>query len=90
MNRVKANNVNVIGVEGSTCDDLDVIASKILKEKKFVEEYGLNSINSINWTRICVQIAHYFYSYFHVCDYLNEKVQFCNSTHSFYPTYVCT
>ncbi len=54
-----------VSVDG-TSDDLDRPILKCFLDEKFVERYGLISINSINWARIMVQIAHYFYGYFKV------------------------
>ena len=47
-----------------TSDDLDIPIKKVFADTDFVEKHNLCSINSINWARILVQIAHYIYIYF--------------------------
>jgi len=54
MISVTEDNVHVFATEG-TSDDLDVPI------KKCFPSPGLMSINSINWARIMIQIAHYVY-----------------------------
>ena len=55
-------------MEGSS-DDLDLPIREVFKDTEFVKRYNLSSINSINWARILVQIAHYFYAYYQVRIY---------------------
>ena len=52
-------------MEGSS-DDLDLPIREVFKDTEFVKRYNLSSINSINWARILVQIAHHFYAYYQV------------------------
>ena len=47
-----------------TSDDLDIPIKKVFADPDFVAKHNLCSINSINWARILVQIAHYIYIYF--------------------------
>lgn len=49
-----------------TADDLDLVMKALFSDPKLVEKHRLCSINSINWSRIMSQIAHYFYAYYQV------------------------
>jgi O-phospho-L-threonine phospho-lyase len=55
-------NVHVFACDG-TSDDLDEPIKYVLNDAPFVAEHSLCSINSINWARVMIQIAHFFYSY---------------------------
>ena len=50
-----------------TSDDLDIPIREVFKDTEFVSKHNICSINSINWARILVQIAHHFFAYFKVC-----------------------
>ena len=50
-----------------TSDDLDIPIREVFKDTQFVSKHNICSINSINWARILVQIAHHFFAYFQVC-----------------------
>ena len=43
---------------------MDIPIKKVFADPDFVVKHNLCSINSINWARILVQIAHYIYIYF--------------------------
>ena len=53
-------------VVDGTSDDLDEPIKSVFMDPGVCKKYNLCSINSINWCRIMVQIAHYFYAYFQV------------------------
>ncbi|XP_075050082.1 threonine synthase-like 2 [Mixophyes fleayi] len=63
MTTVIEDNVHVFAVDG-TSDELDVPIKKLFEDSDFVREHNLMSTNSVNWARVLVQIAHYFYGYF--------------------------
>ncbi|MGH0188138.1 UNVERIFIED_CONTAM: hypothetical protein FKN15_027688 [Acipenser sinensis] len=63
MTTVKEDNVHVFAADG-TSDDIDVPIRKLFSDAGFVEQHGLMSLNSVNWARIMVQVAHFFYAYF--------------------------
>lgn len=63
MTTVQEKNVHVFAVEG-TSDDLDIPIKKIFADAAYVEKHHLCSINSINWARILIQVAHFIYCYF--------------------------
>eukprot|EP00062_Callorhinchus_milii_P012942 gi/632960499/ref/XP_007896229.1/ PREDICTED: threonine synthase-like 2 [Callorhinchus milii] len=64
MTTVIEDNVHIFAVDG-TADELDVPIRKLFADEKFVWSHRLISLNSINWARVMVQIAHFFYAYFH-------------------------
>lgn len=63
MTTAVADNVRVFRVDG-TSDELDVPIRECFADSDYVRKHKLCSINSLNWTRIMIQIAHYFYAYF--------------------------
>ncbi|XP_043918044.1 threonine synthase-like 2 isoform X2 [Protopterus annectens] len=65
MTTVIEDNVTVFSVDG-TSDEIDGIIRKLFADTAFAKKHNLMSLNSINWCRIMVQIAHFFYAYF-VC-----------------------
>ncbi|XP_045189483.2 threonine synthase-like 2 [Mercenaria mercenaria] len=67
-------NVHVFRVDG-TSDDLDLIIKPVFLDEDFQKKYHLTSINSINWSRIMVQIVHYFYAYLKMCDDCGRPVE---------------
>lgn len=67
MTTVIEDNVHVFRVDG-TSDDIDLVIKPCFLDDEFRKKYHLTSINSINWSRIMVQIVHYFYAYLKMCD----------------------
>ncbi|XP_059506334.1 threonine synthase-like 2 isoform X2 [Stegostoma tigrinum] len=63
MTTVIEDNVHVFAVDG-TSDELDEPIRNVFADTEFVKKYNIMSLNSINWARVMVQIAHYFYAYF--------------------------
>ncbi|KAM3940412.1 threonine synthase-like 2 isoform 2-T3 [Leptodactylus fuscus] len=63
MTTVIEDNVHVFAVDG-TSDELDEPIKKLFKDSEFVKKHNLMSTNSVNWARVMVQIAHFFYGYF--------------------------
>ncbi|XP_054557792.1 threonine synthase-like 2 isoform X2 [Talpa occidentalis] len=63
MTTVLRENVHVFGVEGNS-DELDEPIKAVFADTAFVRKHNLMSLNSINWSRVLVQMAHYFYAYF--------------------------
>ena len=41
----------------------------------FVKEHGVCNINSINWARVMIQIAHYIFIYNHMKNHSRAKVE---------------
>ncbi|VDI00928.1 Hypothetical predicted protein, partial [Mytilus galloprovincialis] len=67
-------NVHVYRVEG-TSDDLDIPIKEIFKDVAFTKKHNLSSINSINWSRIMVQIVHYIFGYLQMCPRCDGEVE---------------
>ncbi|XP_003799278.2 threonine synthase-like 2 [Otolemur garnettii] len=63
MTTVLKENVHVFGVEGNS-DELDEPIKAVFADVAFVKKHHLMSLNSINWSRVLVQMAHYFFAYF--------------------------
>ncbi|TSL28174.1 Threonine synthase-like 2 [Bagarius yarrelli] len=55
-------NVHVFAADGSS-DEIDVPLRKLFADQDLVNSYGLMSLNSVNWSRILVQLAHFIYAY---------------------------
>ncbi|XP_064420612.1 threonine synthase-like 2 isoform X2 [Latimeria chalumnae] len=70
MTTVIEDNVHVFAADG-TCDDIDEHARKIFADTSFCRAHGLLSLNSANWSRILLQIPHFFYAYFRCVPSLN-------------------
>lgn len=51
----------------SNSDELDNVIRDVVSDREFNKKYNLGSINSINWARICLQMAHWFYAYLQTC-----------------------
>jgi len=79
MCTVPDDNVKVFAVDG-TSDDLDEPIKRVLSDMDYVKKYSLCSINSINWCRVCIQVAHFFFGYFRVAKdknlELGKKIDF--------------
>ncbi len=58
MTTVNAPNVKNIALEG-TFDDCQAIVKAMFADEKFRNDVNLSAVNSINWARICAQIAYY-------------------------------
>lgn len=63
MTTVLEDNVHVFTADG-TSDDLDVPIKKLFADHDFVVKHNLMSLNSVNWSRILIQVSHFFYAYF--------------------------
>lgn len=50
-------------VEGNS-DELDEPIKAVFADVAFVKKHNLMSLNSINWARVLVQMAHHFFAYF--------------------------
>ena len=74
MTGVEEDNVHVIRVEGN-CDDCDNAIKPCFMDSEFAARHRLCSINSINWSRLMVQIVHYVYVYLQLCPSCDEEVE---------------
>lgn len=48
--------------DGSS-DDIDQPLRRLFADQQLVLSHGLMSLNSVNWSRILVQLAHFIYAY---------------------------
>ncbi|MED6244052.1 Threonine synthase-like 2 [Ataeniobius toweri] len=55
-------NVHVFAADGSS-DDIDRPLRRLFADQNLVRTHSLMSLNSVNWSRVMVQIAHFFYAY---------------------------
>ncbi|XP_007254050.3 threonine synthase-like 2 [Astyanax mexicanus] len=60
-------NVHVFAADGSS-DEIDVPLRKLFTDLDLVKSHGLMSLNSVNWSRILVQLAHFIYAYLQLSD----------------------
>ncbi|OXB59255.1 hypothetical protein ASZ78_016890 [Callipepla squamata] len=67
----KQKHVTVLVVHGNS-DEIDEPIKELFADVDFVRRNNLMSLNSINWSRIMVQIAHYFYAYFQCAPTLDS------------------
>uniref|UniRef100_A0A3B5KV55 Threonine synthase-like 2 n=1 Tax=Xiphophorus couchianus TaxID=32473 RepID=A0A3B5KV55_9TELE len=55
-------NVHVFAADGSS-DDIDRPLRRLFADQNLVRTHGLMSLNSVNWSRVMIQVAHFFYAY---------------------------
>ncbi|CAL8321974.1 unnamed protein product [Lota lota] len=58
-------NIHVFAADGSS-DDIDVPLRRLFADQELVKAHGLMSLNSVNWSRIMIQLAHFIYAYLHM------------------------
>lgn len=44
-------------------DDIDQPLRRLFADQDLVKSYGLMSLNSVNWSRVMIQLAHFIYTY---------------------------
>ncbi|XP_029920750.1 threonine synthase-like 2 isoform X2 [Myripristis murdjan] len=55
-------NVHVFAGDGSS-DDIDKPLRRLFADQELVKGHGLMSLNSVNWSRVMIQLAHFIYAY---------------------------
>ncbi|XP_069369668.1 threonine synthase-like 2 [Paralichthys olivaceus] len=55
-------NVHVFAASGSS-DDIDQPLRRLFADQELVKSHGLMSLNSVNWSRVMIQLAHFIYAY---------------------------
>uniref|UniRef100_A0A3Q0RXX5 L-serine ammonia-lyase n=1 Tax=Amphilophus citrinellus TaxID=61819 RepID=A0A3Q0RXX5_AMPCI len=55
-------NVHVFAADGSS-DDIDRPLRRLFADQELVKSHGLMSLNSVNWSRVMIQLAHFIYAY---------------------------
>ena len=81
MTTVNSKNVFNIALE-SNFDECQKFVKSMFSDKDFSAAINMSGVNSINWSRIVIQIVYYFYSYFKVAKE-NEKINFSVPTRNF-------
>ena len=81
MTTVNSNNVFNIAL-ASNFDECQKFVKSMFSDKDFSSSINMSGVNSINWSRIVVQIVYYFFSYFKVSK-RSEKINFSVPTGNF-------
>jgi len=81
MTTVNSSNVFNIGIEGNF-DDCQKLVKKMFADKNFSQSISMSGVNSINWSRIIIQIVYYFFSYFKIAKQ-DEQINFSVPTGNF-------
>uniref|UniRef100_A0A8P4KDX4 Threonine synthase-like 2 n=1 Tax=Dicentrarchus labrax TaxID=13489 RepID=A0A8P4KDX4_DICLA len=55
-------NIHVFAADGSS-DDIDQPLRRLFADQVLVKSHGLMSLNSVNWSRVMIQLAHFIYAY---------------------------
>jgi len=62
MTTVQDPTAHVFAVEGEL-EEMEVFYQQMIEDSEFVEKHSIATLNSLNWCRIMVQIAHHIYGY---------------------------
>ena len=81
MTTVNSKNVFNIALAGNF-DDCQRLVKSMFTDKNFSSSINMSGVNSINWSRIVVQIVYYFFSYFKIAKE-GEKINFSVPTGNF-------
>ena len=81
MTTVNSKNVFNIALDGNF-DDCQKLVKSMFGNKNFNQSINMSGVNSINWSRIVIQIIYYFFSYFKVADE-DEQINFSVPTGNF-------
>jgi len=81
MTTVNSDNVFNIAL-ASNFDECQKFVKLMFADKNFSRSINMSGVNSINWSRIIVQIVYYFFSYFKVVNE-TEKINFSVPTGNF-------
>lgn len=73
MTCIPEENIHSFCAQG-TSDDFDTVIGNIFADHQFSAEHRVVSYSSLNWTRIMVQIVHYFFAYFQSVDRVGDLV----------------
>ena len=85
MTTVNSKNVFNIALSGNF-DDCQKFVKSMFTDKKFSSPINMSGVNSINWSRIIVQVVYYFFSYFKIVKD-DEKINFSVPTGNFGDAY---
>ena len=85
MTTIDSKNVFNIALEGNF-DDCQKFVKDMFSDKDFSTSINMSAVNSINWSRIVIQIVYYFFSYFRIAQ-KGEKINFSVPTGNFGDVY---
>lgn len=60
-------NVHVFAAEGCS-DDIDRPIRRLFADQELVRSHNLMSLNSVNWSRVMIQLVHFIYAYLKLTD----------------------
>ena len=81
MTTVNSDNVFNIAL-ASNFDECQKFVKSMFADKDFSKSINMSGVNSINWSRIVVQIVYYFFSYFKVANE-DQKINYSVPTGNF-------
>jgi len=81
MTTVNSDNVFNIAL-ASNFDECQKFVKSMFADKDFSKSINMSGVNSINWSRIVVQIVYYFFSYFKIVNE-DKKINFSVPTGNF-------
>ena len=81
MTTVDSSNIFNIAL-ASNFDECQKFIKFMFADKDFSNSINMTGVNSINWSRIVVQIVYYFFSYFRIAA-KNEKINYSVPTGNF-------
>uniref|UniRef100_A0A3P8WX99 Threonine synthase-like 2 n=1 Tax=Cynoglossus semilaevis TaxID=244447 RepID=A0A3P8WX99_CYNSE len=55
-------NIHVFAADGSS-DDIDQPVRRLFADQELVRSHNLMSLNSVNWSRVMIQLSHFIYAY---------------------------
>ena len=80
MTTIDSKNVFNIALEGNF-DECQKFVKSMFADKNFSSSIKMSGVNSINWSRIAIQVVYYFFSYFKIAK--EEKINFAVPTGNF-------
>ena len=81
MTTIDSKNVFNIAIDGNF-DECQKFVKLMFADKEFSASIKMSGVNSINWSRIVVQIVYYFFSYFKIAK-KGKKINFSVPTGNF-------
>jgi len=81
MTTVDSKNVFNIALEGNF-DECQEFVKSMFADKNFSNSIKMSGVNSINWSRIAIQVVYYFFSYFKVAKE-GKRINFSVPTGNF-------
>ncbi|XP_061732781.1 threonine synthase-like 2 [Nerophis ophidion] len=60
-------NIHVFAADGSS-DDIEQPLRRLFADQELVKSHGLMSLNSLNWSRLMIQLTHSIYAYLQLMD----------------------